>query len=202
MTEDNILSWTEIKHYIHTGELPTLRRSQSETAKYHKHKDYVRDVLKLSMHDYVLKKLDWKQNELDELNNVKYPTNDDKIQHSFSKEDYYKVTVNDFPYKFEPRVVHLLVWSKIKLPIYMQGDEKDETMTEKIDEFFAKTLNVKFDMEKERDYAWFINYVSLQSIKAISHVHLLIRLPDNHPKFHYTTELADYFVNNAVFDTM
>lgn len=83
--------------------------------------------------------------------------------------------MNDWPYGFEEGIHHLLVWSKTPIPV---DDEKGDVTPESrrlieefIEEFFVRPLG-----EGGKDQVqWFKNWVSLQSVRGVDHVHVLVR---------------------------
>lgn len=183
-----VITWEEVSQYIQHKELYKLRRSHEETAKYHKHKETLAQN-HITILQYILGKLDWNEAELDQLNDLQFATDQQKLKSVFTKQDLFKTTMNDFPYYYEPNIMHLLVWSKIRLPIYL-NDTTDIDMFETsnnqfpdmnpacqalIDKFLDQTLHDKYGLTPGKDYLWFVNYSNLQSIKAISHVHVLIK---------------------------
>lgn len=164
------MNWDQVKQLISEGRLERLQRSEECTRQYQEHK---KALGKVDLATFVLSRLQWSSTEIEVLNNDRYRTREAKIQASFSKKQYYKLTRNDFPYDFEPDVHHLLIWSKISLPLY--GDASDECKQdlethERIEQFLKINL-APFDV----DYCWFVNYSALQSIRKISHVHLLVK---------------------------
>lgn len=172
-------AWAEIKDIVASGELQRLKRGREETERYHEHKRVLAEQ-NISIGDYVLSKLGWTAKEIEELNAV---DDDMKLKMCFSREGFYKVTGNDFPYDFEPDVFHLLIWSKINLPLYTSDEDHAEMRADtrdKIEEFIEQNLTQYLNPETD-DYSWFINYRSLQSIRGVSHVHLLIYAPANKP---------------------
>ncbi|KAL3233758.1 Uncharacterized protein RNJ44_03798 [Nakaseomyces bracarensis] len=170
------ISWAEIKDIIASGELQRLKRAPEETARYHEHKRILAEQ-NVEIGDYILGQLGWSVTELGEINQI---SDDARLQKSFSSTELYKLSLNDFPYDFEEDVCHLLIWSKINLPLYSSDDDNAEIrqdMHDKIEQFIKRNLQTYLD-PKTDDYGWFINYRSLQSIRGISHVHLLIRCPE------------------------
>lgn len=168
------MNWHEITQLISSGELDRLQRTEECTRRYREHK---RALGKMDLSTFVLQRLDWRDDELEFLNNVKFATREEKIQACLSRREFYKVTRNDFPYDFEPSVSHLLVWSKIVLPLYRDdsnGAQQDPDTKDRIDEFFKLNLEDRLGIQSG-DYCWFVNYSSLQSIRKISHVHLLVK---------------------------
>lgn len=213
------ITWENVQDYINTGELYKLRRSKEETIKYRAHKALLKEK-DISIIDHILKKLNWDLDNLEYLNATKYLENEDKLKACFSNKDYFKLLPNDFPYMFEPNIIHLLVWSKIRLPIYLDDHREvsmekhndvlptmNPDMKEKINKFLTKTLQKKLGLDPVNDYVWFINYTSLQSIRAISHIHLLIRCKDIPPEHSKeakkaTEKVMDGFLNHDFFETL
>ncbi|CCK67891.1 Htc1p KNAG_0A02020 [Huiozyma naganishii CBS 8797] len=198
------ITWGEIKQIIGSRQLHKLRRSKDEALKYQAHKDNLA-AKHVSMPEYLLNHHHWDAAELAELNEEKYPTDEQKTEHLFEDNSLYKVTKNDFPYFYELSVLHLLVWSKIEMPVYANDNtandtsftitnkfpDANEAVVNRIDQFLAKTLHSKYGMEKGRDYVWFVNYSHLQSVRAISHLHLLIKGKDEAAKEQITRELLE-----------
>lgn len=170
------LEWIEIKEIVASGELQRLKRCPEETEKYHEHKRVLAEQ-HVSIGDYILSKLGWSEKELEEFNG---DDDDTRLSRSFSNRDLFKLTVNDFPYDFAPEVFHLLIWSKISLPLYTSDEDNADVRVDthdKIEEFIKQNLKLYLDPQTD-DYSWFINYKSLQSIRGIPHVHLLIHAPE------------------------
>ncbi|CCC68792.1 hypothetical protein NCAS_0B07080 [Naumovozyma castellii] len=201
------ITWAEVSDYIKTGELYKLRRSVQQNVGYRKHKAALvgKDIT-----EFIIDKLQWNQQELIELNEVKYPTKEDKIHACFLHKNLYKVAINDFPYFFESNVVHLLVWSKIRIPIYEDDKtgekevrinatdnvfpEFNEEMRLKIEAFLKSVLTDRYGIKRE-NYGWFINYTNLQSIRGISHIHLLLRITDKDELSHMDAFIKELMEN-------
>ncbi|EMC93879.1 hypothetical protein BAUCODRAFT_36337 [Baudoinia panamericana UAMH 10762] len=89
----------------------------------------------------------------------------------------YAVLPNDWPYGFEPGIKHLLVWSKTPIAVDDQlGDVTPESrrlIEEFVERHFIRALG-----EGGRDRVlWFKNWVKLQSVRGVDHVHVLVRYP-------------------------
>ncbi|KAK3988116.1 hypothetical protein QBC44DRAFT_343537 [Cladorrhinum sp. PSN332] len=93
------------------------------------------------------------------------------------KEDI-KVLRNDWPYGIDPRIVHLVVWTKFELSDDpATGDLTDEARRE-IDGWVQE----KFGKRVGKDNViWFKNWASLKSVKSVEHFHVMLFDPD--PKF-------------------
>lgn len=189
---EGVITWDQVCHYINSKELYKLRRSAKETQRYHKHKDSLKRQ-NITILQYILNKLSWNEPELDQLNDLTFATDQQRLHNIFTKQSLFKTQLNDFPYYYEDNVMHLLIWSKIKIPLYL-NDTTDIDMFDSqnnnfpdtnpscvkiIDQFLKQTLCDKFNLKPGKDYVWFLNYSNLQSIKAISHLHVLIRWKDH-----------------------
>lgn len=101
----------------------------------------------------------------------------------FSDTRDYAILANDWPYGFAPGITHLLVWSRT--PIAVDSEKGDVTpesrkMIERfVEHYFVKGLagcNEHEECEKARNRVlWFKNWVSLQSVRGIDHVHVLVK---------------------------
>ena len=94
----------------------------------------------------------------------------------------YAILPNDWPYGFEPGIKHIVVWSRT--PIAVDDTRGDVTIESKrvIEEFvhrqFVCTLATKADIslaEAGSRVMWFKNWVSLQSVRGVDHVHVLVK---------------------------
>lgn len=185
MTEsEETLTWNQIQELIQSGELYKLVRSPEVAASYREFRaklesqgwNLVSHILETRLH--------WEQSELQQLNTVKYPTDEDKADAIFRDKSTLKILKNDFPYNFESDVSHLLVWSKIYIPLYLPlGDnvpdlEYHKHMNPKVKSLVERLLHQMLSPLGLTEYVWFINYPRLQSIKTVSHIHVLIKSSD------------------------
>lgn len=87
----------------------------------------------------------------------------------------YAVLLNDWPYGFEPGISHILVWSKTPIATdETRGDVTPESrrlIEEFVERFFVEELG---EGGRER-VLWFKNWVSLQSVRGVDHVHVLVK---------------------------
>lgn len=83
--------------------------------------------------------------------------------------------INDWPYGFAPGITHIVVWSRT--PIATDdtvGDmtpESRRTVAEFIKQFFVESLGPG----GEDRVVWFKNWVALQSVRTVDHVHVLVK---------------------------
>lgn len=86
----------------------------------------------------------------------------------------FAVLVNDWPYGFDKGVVHMLVWSRT--PIAVDDARGDVTAeSRRLIEDFVERYFVQELEDGEQRVVWFKNWVSLQSVRGVDHVHVLAR---------------------------
>lgn len=100
----------------------------------------------------------------------------------FEDQRDYAILINDWPYGFEAGIKHILVWSRT--PIAVDDDRGDVTPESKrlIEDFvkrqfvstLAKEEGIAISEARDR-IMWFKNWVSLQSVRGVDHVHVLVR---------------------------
>ncbi|CCE65515.1 hypothetical protein TPHA_0L01620 [Tetrapisispora phaffii CBS 4417] len=184
------ITWQEVKRIVSSMELYHLVRTRAMSEVYRKYREDIK-AKGLNFGEILLLKLNWTQDELNYLNDDKYPADNDKIDAAFSNADLYTLRLNDFPYNFESDVHHILIWSKVKLPLYeedftesaadktkIQLPSMNKHMQQKIETFLQINVAGKFGIPKE-NYVWFVNYSKLQSVRSISHIHLLLKKDDD-----------------------
>lgn len=93
---------------------------------------------------------------------------------AFADRRDFAVLVNDWPYGFDQGIVHLLVWTKTRIPVDdVRGDvtpASRKIIVEFIERFFVRDLERRWEQ-----VMWFKNWVSLQSVRGVDHVHVLVR---------------------------
>ena len=155
--------WEEIKYIVEHNQLELFARSQEETVRYLDFKHRLKKA-GVSILDHIIKQeLHWKEDALKQEGDF------------FSDPSTTTVIYNQFPYYFEPQVKHLCAWSKVYIPADPNspcGDISPETRA-KIDDYVFKTFIEPNGLDKE-NICWFKNWESLQSVKSISHIHILI----------------------------
>lgn len=91
----------------------------------------------------------------------------------------YIVLLNHWPYALENGIVHLVVWTRTPLCVdKIKGDLLPESRVA-VNEFVRKFFVERLGDNGENKVLWFKNWASLQSVRAVDHVHILVR--DVHP---------------------
>jgi hypothetical protein len=85
------------------------------------------------------------------------------------------IVPNKFPYNFDPRVSHLLVWTKVSIESDPESPQGDISMYTRqlIERYIDKTFVQWLGIPRGR-ILWFRNWSALQSVENISHIHVLI----------------------------
>ncbi|KAL8792744.1 MAG: hypothetical protein Q9195_004631 [Heterodermia aff. obscurata] len=95
----------------------------------------------------------------------------------FISRNDYKILPNDWPYGMEHGISHLVVWLKTRLVV--EGEEGHLTAESRalIAEFVKKVFEERLaqhGLSGDR-ILWFKNWVGLQSVRGVEHVHVLAR---------------------------
>lgn len=166
---DKPFTWEESRDIIDNNKLELLARSQLETNRYINFKHELK-VANVNIMDHVLEKeLGWSKGKL-------ILDNAEDNKRSFVDPSTIKIIYNQFPYYFPSNVQHLCIWSSIEIPNDPNsavGDISSATK-EVINRYIEKTFTKKYNLDPEQ-ICWFKNWGSLQSIKSISHIHIVIR---------------------------
>ena len=73
-----------------------------------------------------------------------------------------------------PDITHIVVWSKTPIPVDPKtGDVTDESRR-LIQKFVERTFVKRLHGDEAR-VMWFKNWVQLQSVRALEHIHVLVR---------------------------
>lgn len=100
-------------------------------------------------------------------------------QTPFAAASDYRVLLNDWPYGLEPGITHIVVWSRTLIPTDSEtGDMTTESralVKAFVERYFVDTLGP----EGKDQVTWFKNWVSLQSVRSLEHIHVLVRDVDD-----------------------
>jgi hypothetical protein len=92
----------------------------------------------------------------------------------FADTSDYKILLNDWPYGLAGGITHLLVWSKTPISTEEETGDITEESRRLIKEFIKKTFVDRLGGDESR-VMWFKNWVRLQSVRALEHVHVLVK---------------------------
>lgn len=98
----------------------------------------------------------------------------------FADPEDYKILRNDWPYGVTPGISHLVVWLRTPIPVKSgEGHLTDEsrviinTFVQK--KFVDRLAQSESFSDPASHVLWFKNWVGLQSVRALEHVHILVR---------------------------
>ncbi|THW70204.1 hypothetical protein D6D25_00632 [Aureobasidium pullulans] len=98
----------------------------------------------------------------------------------FKNQNDFKILKNDWPYGLDTGIVHICVW--LKTPIETDSSTGDVTdhsrslIKKFVDDTFSSKLDTAFGLRKGKDHVlWFKNWVALQSVRGVDHIHVLVR---------------------------
>lgn len=168
-------TWEDLKHIIETNTLEQLKRLPSDLRRYLAWSHNIKRTYG-SITAYVIQeRLHWKP-----LTSTP-PTFSHHSPVPFSDPRDYVVLLNDWPYGFEPGITHLLVWSKTPIATDQERGDVTEASRKIIEDFveryFVEELVGAGQSRKDAKerVLWFKNWVSLQSVRGVDHVHILVR---------------------------
>lgn len=98
----------------------------------------------------------------------------------FAHEDDFKILRNDWPYGLAPNVTHLCIWTKTPIAVDPSTGDVTAESRDVIEGFVRRTFSdpldgVCGDGEGKEHVLWFKNWVSLQSVRGVDHIHVLLR---------------------------
>ncbi|MCJ1476607.1 hypothetical protein MMC13_005273 [Lambiella insularis] len=171
-------TWAELQELIAHNKLADLRRKPSDLRRYRQWSDDIARVYGSTINYLCREKLHWEPLPASTL--ADGPLFACKSSSLFAEPDDFKVLRNDWPYGLTPDITHLVVWLKNQLPIDSENGDLTPQSRQVIDDFIQKTFTRHIGGGDAADRVlWFKNWSSIQSIKAIDHVHVLVRnVPD------------------------
>lgn len=177
------ISWSMLGHYIATQQLEELKRYPSQLRLY---LAWARDIkLKYgNMTNFILQeRLGNAWTPLPSSDPNAAPKFECKDSTPFRERSDFKVLVNDWPYGLAEGITHVVVWVKTPIPADPETgvitDEGARLIKEFVERYFVRrmretgTLGEKQNGEER--VLWFKNWIKLQSVRAVEHVHVLVR---------------------------
>jgi len=157
-----------------TNRIDKFRRSPSKAEEYQRFKDYLKSNNISSTAILLGEDLNWAK--VDSNYKILETYLDAKSDKLLNHKDDIKIILNKFPYNFEPNVTHLLIWTKVPIeadPDCPKGDISSSTR-KLINKYVQKTFVQGLGIPPE-NIVWFRNWRALQSIKDLSHIHVLVK---------------------------
>ena len=93
----------------------------------------------------------------------------------FAERSDYRILINDWPYAFTPGIKHICVWLKVRLPVNDENGDLAVNGKEMVQKFVERTFVDGLGVRGEDKVLWFKNWVGLQSVSGVEHIHVLVR---------------------------
>ena len=175
------ITWDMLALYISTNRLEELKRYPSQLRLY---LSWSRDIKAKygNVTNFILKeRVRWTPLPSSDANAA--PQFDSKDPVPFKERSDFKVLINDWPYGLEQGITHIVVWLKTPIPADPESGMITEDGAILIQEFvqtyFVKRMREAGLLGDHQDdqerVMWFKNWIKLQSVRAIEHVHVLVR---------------------------
>jgi len=155
--------WEQLRGILATNSLEELKRRPSDLRRYIAWSAETKAQYG-SMTNYLLQhRLPWGSPPFKYLSPIPFENTAD-----------YKILLNDWPYGLTKDITHIVVWSKT--PIATDEKTGDVTVESRkiIEEFVQKIFTARLGGDKER-VMWFKNWVALQSVRSLEHIHVLVK---------------------------
>ncbi|KAH8667635.1 hypothetical protein BGZ60DRAFT_528925 [Tricladium varicosporioides] len=160
------ITWDDLRAIVETNKLAVLKRTPSEISRYRQWTtetvaEYGSVVNYLLAHR--LPKM-WGTPPFTPLSSIPFEDPSD-----------YRVLLNDWPYGFPQNITHMIVWTRT--PIQTDSDRGDITPESRklIEGFIERYFTNRLGHDAEHRVIWFKNWVALQSVKTLEHIHVLVR---------------------------
>lgn len=166
-------TWENLKQVIADNKLETLRRWPSDLKRYIKWSAATKKEYG-SIMAYVMKeRLRWTPTGTVESGLVF----DFKSRVPFENIDDCRIMPNDWPYGLDQGIIHLIVWLKNRLEVQAPLGDLTPNARAQVNAFIKKEFVKPLERltGQEDNVIWFKNWVSLQSVPGIDHVHVLVR---------------------------
>ncbi len=83
--------------------------------------------------------------------------------------------LNDWPYGFTPGISHIVVWSRTLIPTDPDTGDMTPESRSTVDEFVTRYFIDKLGPGGKDRVMWFKNWVALQSVRTLEHIHVMVR---------------------------
>ncbi|KAK3369162.1 hypothetical protein B0T24DRAFT_532599 [Lasiosphaeria ovina] len=93
----------------------------------------------------------------------------------FADPSDYRVLLNDWPYGFVPGIVHIVVWTRTTIPTASGAGDMTPESRKLVADFVKRFFVDRLGPGGEDRVMWFKNWVALQSVRALEHVHVLVK---------------------------
>ncbi|KAI1158726.1 hypothetical protein F5B18DRAFT_68228 [Nemania serpens] len=93
----------------------------------------------------------------------------------FHDKSDYSILINDWPYGLTADVAHIVVWSRTMIDTDPQTGDMTLESREVVSNFVKRVFVDKLGPEGEAKVLWFKNWVALQSVRTLEHIHVMVK---------------------------
>lgn len=90
----------------------------------------------------------------------------------------YRVLLNDWPYGLTPDITHIVVWTRTLIPTDPESGDVTSESRSLIKEFVKTYFADRMGPNGGERVMWFKNWVALQSVRTLEHIHILVKDAD------------------------
>ncbi|KAK3995946.1 hypothetical protein QBC44DRAFT_318807 [Cladorrhinum sp. PSN332] len=158
--------WEELREILATNQLHLLKRKPSDLRRYIKWSAETKAEYGSTTNFLLNHRLPkaWGEPPFIPVSNIPFA---DPSDHCVLK--------NDWPYGFEPGISHIVVWTRTPIATdETVGDMTPESRTI-VSDFIKRFFVDRLGPGGEDKVLWFKNWVALQSVRTVDHVHVLVR---------------------------
>lgn len=106
----------------------------------------------------------------------------------FADASDYRVLLNDWPYGLESGISHIVVWSRTLIPTDPDTGDVTAESRSLIENFVKGYFMDSLGPDGGDRVLWFKNWVALQSVRTLEHIHILVRDVDDDTLEQWTGE--------------
>ncbi|GAP89662.1 hypothetical protein SAMD00023353_3500740 [Rosellinia necatrix] len=114
----------------------------------------------------------------------------------FDDKSDYSVLINDWPYGLTPDIAHIVVWSRTIIDTEAETGDMTAESRCVVSDFIKRFFIDKLGPEGETKVLWFKNWVSLQSVRTLEHIHVMVKDASKELLDEWTQELAVHRLRN------
>ncbi|KAJ2987221.1 hypothetical protein NUW58_g4622 [Xylaria curta] len=93
----------------------------------------------------------------------------------FDDKSDYAVLINDWPYGLTSDITHIVVWSRTIIDTDSTTGDMTAESRRVVSNFIKRFFVDKLGPEGETKVLWFKNWVALQSVRTLEHIHVLVK---------------------------
>ncbi|ORY69857.1 uncharacterized protein BCR38DRAFT_454773 [Pseudomassariella vexata] len=87
----------------------------------------------------------------------------------------YKVLLNDWPYGLTPDITHIVVWSRTPIGTDSKTGDMTSESRQVVADFVQRFFVDRLGSGGENRVLWFKNWVALQSVRSLEHIHVMVK---------------------------